>query len=255
MSRYQSVALVVPWRGGDPDRERAWTWLAEWWVKSYPDWDLVMGQHPEGPWCKATAVADGLSRTDAQVLVVADADVYVPAVGRAVQMVLAGAVTWAMPHKRVYRLTADGTDHLIITGRPPPPTRADPPRGTAPSAPPLIAESHRGEIGGGCVILPAHLYQQVPLDPRFVGWGQEDTSWGRALTVMAGPPWRESDPLWHLWHPPPRRAARGETPELGEYARRDRAVGNLAGLALYRRYRAATTPAAMAALLGEFRPA
>jgi len=244
--------VVVPWRGGDPAREKAWAWLQPWWGQHLP---VVVGTPPEGPWCKAAAVADALARTDAEVLVVADADVWVPGIDRTVDMVASGGVAWAMPHKRVYRLTEAGTDVLLATGRPPSPVRVDRPRGSAPTPPgQLIVESHHGEIGGGCVVLPADLYRQVPLDPRFVGWGQEDTSWGRALTVIAGPPWREPEPLWHLWHPPPRRAGKGEQPDPAQYTRRDRAVGTPAGLALYRRYRDATTPEAMRALLAEFAP-
>lgn len=236
-----SVAVIVPWRGGDPDRERAWDWLAGWWVREYPLWPIFEGVPPDGPWCKAAAVEAALPLVRADVLVIADADVYVPAVGRAAQMVQAGAVAWAMPHTRVYRLSPEGTDFLTTTGVPPAPARVDRPRGSAPTRPgQLIVESHKGEIGGGCVVLPTDLYRRVPLDPRFAGWGQEDTSWGRALRVMAGPPWRESDPLWHLWHPPQPRLKR--------------AIGSQAGLELYRRYRAAATPAAMLALLAEFRP-
>jgi len=232
------VAVLVPWRGGDPDRERAWAWLARWWADHYPTWPVLEGIPPEGPWCKAAAVAAALSMTDADVLVVADADVLVPGVGQAVQLVAGRSVSWAMPHKRVYRLTEAGTDRLIATGTPPPPSRGDPARGSTPSPIRLIAETHHGEMGGGCVILPADLYRQVPLDPRFVGYGQEDTSWGQALTVIAGPPWRESNPLWHLWHQPQQRLTR--------------AIGSHDGLALYRRYRAARTPDQVLTLLGEF---
>lgn len=235
-----SVAVIVPWRGGDPDRERAWDWLAGWWVREYPLWPIFEGVPPDGPWCKAAAVEAALPLVRADVLVIADADVYVPAVGKAVQMVAGGGVKWAMPHKRVYRLTQAGTDRLIATGEPPPPSRGDPVRGAAPSPIRLVAQTHNGEMGGGCVILPADLYRRVPLDPRFVGWGQEDLSWGRALRVVAGPPWRESDPLWHLWHPPQPRLKR--------------AVGSQAGLELYRRYRAAATPEQVSALLAEFAP-
>lgn len=244
-----SVAVVVPWRGGDPDRERAWTWLSSWWARQHPDWDLVMGQAPDGPWCKAAAVADALTRTDADTLIVVDADVYVPGIGEAVGMLTRRVVAWTMPHQRVYRLTAAGTEQLITTGLLPPPARSAPTRGNRPAGARLVAESHKGKIGGGCVVLPRALYERAPMDPRFLGWGQEDEAWGRALTVLAGPPWRIPEPLWHLWHTPPARGDRNTPPG---HTRLSRAVGNPAGLALYRRYRAASTPTDMLALLGEF---
>lgn len=234
-----TTALIVPWRGGDPDRERAWAWLSTWWATRWPRWDLVMGEAPPGPWCKAAAVADALTRTDADTLVIADADVYVPdGIGDAVAAVVDRSVPWSMPHLRVYRLTAAGTDRLITHGLTPPAARSVPTRAGKPVGPALVVESHKGTAGGGCVVLPRALYGQVPMDPRFLGWGQEDESWGRALTVTVGPPWRLSQPLWHLWHQPAPRQAR--------------AVGSAAGLALYRRYRAAATPAQVQALISEF---
>lgn len=245
-----TCALIVPWRGGDPDRERAWAWLSAWWVQNWPDWDLVMGNAPDGPWCKAAAVADALTRTDADLLVIADADVYVPGIGKAIDLVTRGSVTWTMPHMRVYRLSKAGTDRLMTTGQVPPPGRVAPPRGGWPAGERMIAESHKGKIGGGCVVLPRRLYELAPMDPRFLGWGQEDEAWGRALTVLAGAPWRVPEPLWHLWHAPPARVGPDAPPG---HSRLSRAVGNRAGLLLYHRYRAASTPALMLALLDEIR--
>lgn len=105
-------------------------------------------------------------------------------------------------------------------------------------------------------VLPRALYERVPLDPRFAGWGQEDGSWADALTALAGPPWRGDHPkqplhpMWHLWHPPQER-----TFPAGRSA--SRAIGSAEGLALRQRYRAAARagPGAMAALLAEARSA
>lgn len=242
------AAVIVPWRGGDPDREKAWAWLRPWWEQHLP---VVVGTaQDDGPWCKAAAVADALARTDADLLVVADADVYVPdGLNLAVDMVAAGRVAWAMPHLRVYRLTSAGTDRLMKTGKLPPPARVDPPRGGGPVGERMVAESHKGKEGGGCVVLTRRLYELAPMDPRFLGWGQEDEAWGRALTVLAGPAQRVAAPLWHLWHNPPARVGPDAPPG---HSRFKRSIGNLAGLELYRRYRAASTPAQMLALLAEF---
>ena len=57
-------------------------------------------------------------------------------------------------------------------------------------------------------MLPRKLALDIPLDPRFVGWGGEDLAWGYALTTLAGEPWRSDEPLYHLWHPTPARQSR-----------------------------------------------
>jgi hypothetical protein len=51
-------------------------------------------------------------------------------------------------------------------------------------------------------------YDRVPMDPRFVGWGQEDEAWGAALAAVLGNGWRGTTPLYHLWHPPQPRQNR-----------------------------------------------
>jgi hypothetical protein len=88
------------------------------------------------------------------------------------------------------------------------------------------------------VVLTRGAYDLAPIDPRFVGWGQEDESWALALGCLAGPSWRGTAELWHLWHEP--------------QVRQSRSVGSAASLALHQRYvRARRDPRRMAALVAE----
>jgi hypothetical protein len=233
-----SVSVLVPYRTDDGGRrDQALRYTHRWWGEHHPDWQVVYGTPGDGPWCKATAVRHALAASSGELLVVADADVICPGVGAAVDAV-AGGAAWAVPHQRVLRLTPAATDQVYAGG--PLPEPAAPQRRHPTVRPTVIAEAYRGVVGGGMAVLPRRLYERVPLDPRFVGWGQEDESWGLALTVLAGPPWRGSGPLWHLWHPRPERMTR--------------AIGNMASLELFRRYRAATTPETMLRLLSENTP-
>lgn len=225
-----SVSVLVPYRADGGARDDAWAYAHAWWTVEHPDWQVVVGGAPDGPWCKAAAVADALAQADGDVVVMADADVICPGVERAVHAVTAGA-PWAMPHRGVYRLSQTATA-LVYAGLPLPDVGQ--PRAQLFQH---CLEVHVGAPGGGLVVLPRATLEAVPLDPRFQGWGQEDLAWGHALAVMAGPAWRGAAPLWHLWHPPAQR--------------RSRRVGTDDGLALWRRYRAAGNPAAMAELLAE----
>lgn len=231
-----SVSVLVPYRTDDGGRrDQALACTHRWWGEHHPDWEVVYGSPGDGPWCKATAVCHALRASTGELLVIADADVICPGVADAVTAV-AGGAGWAVPHYRVVRLTPDATDRVYAGGTLPEPAPGTTRRHPA-VRPTVIAEAYRGVVGGGMVVLPRSLYERVPLDPRFTGWGQEDESWGMGLTVLAGEPWRGPGSLWHLWHP------RSE--------RMTRSVGNLAGLELFRRYRAATSPASMLAVLSE----
>lgn len=248
-----TVSVLIPYRP-DPTGHRAaaLAHVERWWAEQHPSWQVLRGACQDGPWVKAAAVAAALCRAEGDVLVVADADVIPPGAGSVVELVARGGAGWAMPHQRVHRLT-EATTALIVRGAALPDPALSPGRGvrTPPTSRP-VEQLHTGVAGGGCVVLPRALYERAPLDPRFAGWGQEDASWGRALTVLAGPPWRQPEPLWHLWHPPARRLSPGERPGPDEYTRLSRSVGSVEGRDLWRRYRAASTVEAITTILGEF---
>lgn len=221
-----SVAVLVPWRPDGGPRQTVWAWARSWWASTHPDWHIVTGACPDGPWSKGAAVADALRQTDADVLVVADADVVTDGISTAVDEVLAGRARWAMPHQLVRRLTEQATQAVLAGGA----LEGQP-----------TAETHPGMPGGGIVVLRRDVLEGVPMDPQFTGWGQEDQAWALALTTLAGPMWRGRADLVHLWHPPA--------------PRRSRAVGSVESLARYRRYQAASgQQSQMRALVAEFCP-
>jgi hypothetical protein len=182
-----TVAVLVPWRP-DPDRQRLWDWLKPRWP--HP---VIEGTPQDGPWRKAEAVQTAAEHTDANIVIVADADVWCDNTSEAVQAVTNGAA-WAAPHLWVHRLTPQATD-AVLAGEPFDGQQLERPR-------------YRGVLGGGIVVLPRQTLLDVPLDRRFAGWGQEDEAWEAALTVLAGKPWRGRHTLWHLWHPPQERMTR-----------------------------------------------
>jgi len=141
-------------------------------AERHPDWTVIEAHAPDGPWVKASAVASAVRATNADVLVIADADVWADGITDAVGLVTARIVDWAVPHFYVHRLTQDATTSLLA--------------GT-PTTGPLDEEPYRGVDGGGIVVLTRELLARAPLDPRFTGWGQEDEAWGYALTCLAGP--------------------------------------------------------------------
>jgi hypothetical protein len=79
----------------------------------------------------------------------------------------------------------------------------------------LVTESHQGMQGGGIIVTSREVYERVPLDPRFEGWGQEDECFGLALRTLAGPPRRGTAELVHLHHPSPERISRARGNQAG----------------------------------------
>lgn len=195
------TAVLFPWSGTCPHRTAAFAWVKAWYAEHHPDFELVTGHSPEGEqWCKAKAVAEALVRTDADLLVISDADVVAPRLAEAVETVKTGISTWAIPHWRVLRFGPAATGRIL---------KGADPKTAANDMDDFDQPPYKGLAGGGIVVLTRPTYLSAPLDPRFVGWGQEDESWAIALRTLHGQPWRSKDaPLWHLWHPPQQRESR-----------------------------------------------
>lgn len=227
-----TVAVIIPWRAGCPHRERSLTWVLDQHRHSHPDWDIALATAPRsGPWVKADAIANGAAAADADVLVIADADVWCEHLEVAVDAVTTHG--WAVPHDLVHRLSPDSTDQVLAGADwPGLPLSADNLRDSRP---------YRGFAGGGITVVRRDVLDAVPLDSRFVGWGHEDEAWAHALGTLIGPPWRGSADLVHLWHPPQQRATRS--------------IGNQTSRQLLARYRRARSDAAvMRTLVEEGRP-
>lgn len=220
--------VCIPWVASDTARTAALRWVTEQYLRAGMRVRLGVPISPD-PWVKAHAVGKAVAQAPYdEVVVVADADVWVAteALRAACQAVEVGRARWAVPHRSVRRLAPDATCDLYAGD--------DMPHdGLRLAEPP-----HLGHLGGGIVVLRRSDYGACPLDPRFVGWGQEDDAWAYALKTMLGKPWRGTATLWHLWHAP--------------QPRQSRRVGSAAGEQLARRYKAAMgNRPRMAALLSE----
>lgn len=220
-----SVAVLVPWRGGCPHREAAWEWVSARYAEHHPGWDLQRCEAPAGPWRKGAAVAPALEASRADIVVLADGDVWTDGLPEAVEAVVSGEAPWVCPHRLVHRLSEESTAAVLagagwqeledFTQRP-----------------------YEGFLGGGIVVASRETLLKVPIDPRFEAWGQEDESHAFALQALAGNPWRGAPDLVHLFHPP--------------QDHRDRRRGSRENWALRQRYfKARRDPCAMRALIEE----
>lgn len=210
-----NVAVIFPWAAGCPYRETARRWVEAQYAEHHPDWPIVDGYSFREQFSRTRAILEGVASTDADMLVVADADAWCDNLAETVAH--AEQTGWAVPHRMVHRLSPESTDKLIA--------------GADWRGLPLSTDNSQdrkpyvGNETGTLVVLTREAFDTAPPDPRFVGWGQEDTSWASALHTLVGGPWRGTADLVHLWHPPQRRLSRR--------------VGTREGETLAGRYRAA----------------
>lgn len=187
-----SAVVVMPTRLSDEHRTRAYDFVND--RLLLDGWPVIAGGDEPGPWRKGGAVRTLVAEAERwardPVVIVHDADVVLDltALRDAVGAVESGAAEWAIPHTLVKRLTEHMTAAVY--------------QGMWAEEPDLMRWPYIGIAGGGCTVLRASTYHDCPIDPRFVGWGEEDQSWGFALSTLHGEPWRATADLWHLWHPP-----------------------------------------------------
>lgn len=191
-----TVAVVVPLAlRGCEHRERAWEWVRTKCEEEHPAWPVVTGT-VDGAWSKGAAVADALRRTDADTLIISDADVWSDDLAVCVE---SRTRRWATPHSTVYRFNERATETIL---------EGVAPFDVAQRRGVFARPPYEGKVGGGIVVIDRALYDECPLDPRFSGWGGEDEAWGYALATIAGQRDKGRGAVWHLWHPPADRVGR-----------------------------------------------
>lgn len=220
------VAVLVPFRGGCPWRERAWSWVRSRYEQA--GHDVIVGTTPVAEFSRTQAIIHARHQSDADVLVIADADVWPDGLDEGISQ--AREHGWAVPNGLLHRLSEESTWRVL---------EGEDWHGLPLSTDnPQDAKPYRIHEAGTLLIVTAEAFDAAPPDPRFVGWGQEDDAWSIALRTLVGNPWRGDADLVHLWHPPQQRQSR--------------IVGNETSRALLRRYRASRhKPQQLRALLEE----
>lgn len=191
------IAVLIPYGNETPWRKRSLDHVTGWYAEQLGDPVIRLG-NGGNPWCKAKAVHQALVDTSASIIIVADADCITPGIHKAIEAVRQGSA-WAVPHLKVYRMAQAATRQILEGAQPGSLTG----RTVWLDQPP-----YKGYEGGGITVLQRETYLNAPLDPGFVGWGQEDEAWALALNGLHGAPWRGVAPLYHLWHEKPPRMTR-----------------------------------------------
>lgn len=205
----RGISIIIPFRAPRhaDERVRNLKWLKRYWKVQLPGAEIIIGDDPDThkPFSKSVAINNAVAKSRGDVLVLVDADGYLPAehVMHCVTEIRhareRGHKLWFVPYRRFYRLTNEATLRILNSNPRRPhefPTEMDEHiiKGTDPT----VAHWH----GAVIQILPREAFETVGgWDERFRGWGSEDMSAMRAVDVLYGLHKTLPVRVMHLWHP------------------------------------------------------
>jgi hypothetical protein len=210
--RGHGISIIIPFRAPHiPDeRIRNLEWLKQYWRAQLPGAELIVGEDPDRcqAFSKSVAVNRGVAKSKGDVLVIVDADGFLPAedvlhCAREIRNARKrGKRLWFMPYRKFFRLSNEATKRLLHSNPYKPfsfPEDMDPEDVLNLSdARPTVA--HR--YGALIQILPREAFDIMGgWDPRFRGWGGEDHAAMRATDTLYGPHKTLPGRVLHLWHP------------------------------------------------------
>lgn len=186
-----NCSLIVPWKYAY-DRERIWSYLWPAWEAE--GFEVILSPLTDfEPWIKGKAWAQGLQKASCEFVCLMDADCWVPKLSQAVGLLSQGH-RWVQGQDMVFRFDAATTAKLL---------RRDLTIADAAKLENVWEDRPRMASAGVGTILRREDADEIPLDPRFRGWGWEDNAWWEALTTLLGPPGRLSSSVClHLHHKP-----------------------------------------------------
>jgi hypothetical protein len=185
-----TVAAVIPWRPGSPERNAHHGTVRQHLRQLLPDAVHLDADSGHQPFSRAGSRNEGVRQAQAagaDIVVICDADTLVE----------------AEPLHAAIATAADGVMHLPYTWY-----RGLSPEGTAAYKAGVEpghchAElEHEWATGGIIVIRPDAWWSMGGMDERFTGWGFEDAAARLCADALLGPTIRHAGTITHLWHPP-----------------------------------------------------
>jgi hypothetical protein len=183
------VAAVIPWRGGQPDRERHHQTVRAHLRDLLPDAWHIDADSGHQPFSRAGSRNHGVRLAQdvgAEVVVLCDADTLPEREPLLAAINAAHDGRLHLPYTLFRGLTPNGT-RMFLGGTP----------GDACE----VELETTWSTGGVMVIQPLAWWAMGGMDETFVGWGMEDTAARIACDALLGPTVKHAGTIYHLWHP------------------------------------------------------
>ena len=184
-----TVAVVIPWRPGTPERNAHHEHVRAHLAELLPDAIHLDVDSGHDPFSRAGSRNEGVRLAQiagADVVVLCDADTLPEA--EALHAAIDGATDGRLhlPYTWYRGLSRDGTiDYLAGT----------------PGADCVVDLEHEWATGGVLVIQPDAWWAMGGMDERFVAWGFEDAAARICADALIGPTVKHAGTITHLWHP------------------------------------------------------
>lgn len=222
-----TVAVLIPWRGGDPDRELAFAAILDRWDAS--GWEVFVGDSPADlPFNRSAAInAAAEEAGDWDVAVIVDADTWdnVTSCRKAASAVSRGGGA-IVPWNVRYKLAQAGTAQFLAQGR-----KAVGAKDLDPDDPTRVSgvPAHKR---GGAIVVGREAWDSVGgFDEGFTEWGHEDRAFRLAVATLARGGLKELPAkVWHLWHPLADANRKGSDKGRERFERYEQANGNPAAM-------------------------
>lgn len=189
-------AVVIPWRGTSPERQRAFDYVKNWFVKNmdvrqeegarYPLFMPDTGSEKFNRGASRNLGVQLAWRSGARVVVLCDADT-VPEEAPLREAIWAAEKDHKLhlPYTHFRGLTQSGT-RRALRGKP---LEAQP------------TEDEHDHATGGILVIRPDSYVKAGGHPELLGWGFEDTIFRICCDALLGASYRHNGNINHLWHP------------------------------------------------------
>lgn len=183
------VAVVIPWRGGHPDRERHHETVRAHLRDLLPDAVHLDVDSGHAPFSRAASRNLGVKLAqdaECDVVVLCDADTLPE------REPLLAAIESAhqdgllhLPYTHFRGLSQNGTRSYL---------------GGTPGDACEVDLAHDWATGGILCLTPTAWWRAGGMDERMVGYGYEDAAYRIAADALLGPTVKHPGTIWHLWH-------------------------------------------------------
>lgn len=185
-----TVAVVIPWRPGTPERNAHHDTVRAHLRQLLPNAVHLDADSGHQPFSRAGSRNEGVRRAEAagvDTVVICDADTLVEA--EALHAAIADAKDGRLhlPYTWYRGLSRGGTMAYLAR---------------VPLADCEAELEHEWATGGVLVTRPDAWWRAGGMDERFLGWGFEDAAYRTAADALLGPTVRHEGAINHLWHPP-----------------------------------------------------